>query len=607
MGLTRLTIDYLVWQTSLFRKVRRLVLGYLLLTIILFNISQVSALLAFFLPLKVIIMVASDGIPRYLRFIVTPENRNLSIVLFSMLAVGFYLLHLLCDYLSDIASQKAAIKILARADKITLFDNENQLAKEFFLKLSCNIGTVLMVVCGFALGLYLSLVLFGVLIAVVIIEYIGFGFFWKRYLRPGCLDARIKFVKALPNRLNFFSSFNFFVGFCLLIYVFFNDPNFGLLSGLLSFILFRQIMTKIQAAFKDVFFLHKNRAKIDALFYTHIHYEAPVSHTENSFMDIIAPGNREAWLTALARNHDIVIEENWTWLDVPGKNVAIFGANEADSEKAIYVKIYGTDQTLRSNYEKMILDAFSKKSFLIPTLVFEYTYSGFKMFVYQDLPIFPIQHKGKTLKNAMDEARVAMWQLQPDARLVSQCSRTKPLLPARLSEEKLSQLLIAACTNQEKEQVRRLMAAYDHLRQLLNRMPLFVFNPLLNALNLMMRSDGKPMLFSWTQWSLEPIGVGLPRKTNQAYLEKILKQASEKRPDLLEVTPEMVLITGYASRLDIAITMQNFRQGLQLVPNLLDYLDRCKLSSKQLCTFDWKKEDVSELDFPGNRSARMQI
>ncbi|HSM47145.1 MAG TPA: hypothetical protein VK872_04960, partial [Draconibacterium sp.] len=168
-------------------------------------------------------------------------------------------------------------------------------------------------------------------------------------------------------------------------------------------------------------------------------------------------------------------------------------------------------------------------------------------------------------------------------------------------------LLIAACTNQEKEQVKRLIAVYEHLRQLLNMMPLFVFNPLLNALNLVMRSDGKPMLFSWTQWSLEPIGVGLPRKANQAYLEKILKQASEKRPDLLEVTPEMVLITGYASRLDIAITMQNFRQGLQLVPNLLDHLEQCKLSSKQPGTFDWKKEDVPELDFPGNPSARMQV
>ncbi len=607
MGLTRLTIDYLVWQRSLYRKVRSLALGYLLLTVTLFNISQVSALLAFFLPLKVIFMVASQGIPGYLRFIVTPENKDISIVLFSLMAVGFYILHILSDYIADVVSHKAAIKILARANKLTLFYNESQLAKDFFLKLSCNIGTVLMIICGFTLGLYLNRLLFGILIAVVIVEYIGFGIIWKRYLRPGHLDARLKFVNALPKMLKLLSSLNFFIGFCFLIYVFFKEPDFGLLAGLLSFILFRQIMIRLQVAFQDVFFLHKNRSKIDALFYTHIHYEAPVSHTENGFMDIIAPGNRETWLTALARKHDIVIEDNWTWLDVPGKNVAIFGANEADSEKAIYVKVYGTDQTLRSNYEKMILDAFSKKSFLIPTLVFEYTYSGFKMFVYQDLPIFPIQHKGKTLKNAMDEARVAMWQLQPDARLVSQCSRTKPLLPARLSEEKLSHLLIAACTNQEKDQVKRLIAVYDHLRQLLNMMPLFVFNPLLNALNLMIRSDGKPMLFSWTQWSLEPIGVGLPRKTNQAYLEKILKQASEKRPDLLEITPEMVLITGYASRLDIAITRQNFRQGLQLVPNLLDYLEQCKLSSKQPGTFDWKKEDVPELDFPGNTSARMQV
>jgi hypothetical protein len=581
MGLVQLTIGYLVWQRSLYRKVRRLALGYLLLTIILFNISQVSALLAFFLPLKVIFMVASQGIPGYLRFIVTPENKDLSIVLFSLMAICFYFLHILSDYLADVCSQKAAAKILARADKLTLFYNENQLAKDFFLKLSCNIGTILMVVCGFALGLYLNQLLFGALIAVVIVEYVGFGIIWRRFLRPGHLDARLEFVKALPKRLKLLSSLNFFIGFCLLIYVFFKDPNFGLLAGLLSFILFRQIMTRLQVAFQDVLFLHKNRSKIDALFYTHIHYEAPASHTENSFMNMVAPGNRDAWLKELTRYHDIVITGNWTWLDGPGKNVAIFWANEADIEKAIYVKVYGADQTLHLSYEKMILDAFSKKTFLMPSLVSEYTYSGFQMLVYQGLPVSPIQHMGKTLKNAMDEARVAMWQLQPDVRLVSQCSRTKPLLPNRLSEEKLSQLLIAVVTAQEQEQVNRLIDAYDQLRQLLVRMPLFVFNPTLNALNLMMRSDGKPMLFSWTKWSLEPIGVGVPRKIKKVYLENMLKKASEKRRDLLEVTPEMLMMTGYASRLEIAIAGRNYRQGLQIIPDLLNYLGEYGVVTKR--------------------------
>ena len=286
-------------------------------------------------------------------------------------------------------------------------------------------------------------------------------------------------------------------------------------------------------------------------------------------------------MTLLAEQNHIAIEGEWNWLDVYGKNMALFGAREENSENAIYVKVYGTDQSLQYNYEKMILNTFSKKSSLMPLLLMEFKYLDFQMLVYQDLPVMTIQQMNKSVISAMNEAMVEMWQLRPCARFISQCSRTKPLLSARLSEEKLSQLLVSAWTHQEKEQVKRLLNQHDHLMQLLNAMPLFVFNPVLNMLNLMVRIDGRPISFSWSNWSLEPIGVGVPERVERVCLEDMLKKASEKCRDLFEVTPEMVLMSGYASKLEAAISAQNFRQGLQFVPHLLENLDQCHTNSKK--------------------------
>ena len=66
----------------------------LLAGIPVFVVNQVSFVLALMLPLKVIIMLGSDGVPSYFRFFMTEETRDAWMLGLVCAALGMFLLYL---------------------------------------------------------------------------------------------------------------------------------------------------------------------------------------------------------------------------------------------------------------------------------------------------------------------------------------------------------------------------------------------------------------------------------------------------------------------------------------------------------------------------------
>lgn len=577
--LLELTKEHINWNRSLLRKVWRLTPGYLLLNVSLFTISQVTTFLAFFLPLKVLFMVATEGIPGYLRFIVTQENKNWATLGFGIGTVICYALHLLTEQWAEKYSHKAGTILQSRTKKLAQFNNESQLAKSFFLRLSRSLGGLVMVAGGYVLGFYLSLVLFGSLLVVVILEYLITVVMWNRLQSPERMQDRLNFPKRTPNLLKFYSSVNFFVGFCLLLLIFFFEPGFGLIRGILCFILMRQVMQRLQGAIQDTLFLHQNKPKINALFYTSIYYQPQIPAHEHNFLDLLRPTNREKWLGELVHSHGINHSGPWRWLDIAGKNIALLWAEEADNvDRAIYFKIYSQNQELVRNHEKMIFDAFGQDSLLLPEPLAECQYLGFQILIFRGPLIMDADRKKQ--RQALEDARGAMWSMAPQDWFVSQCCRTRPLLPQRLTHELLSQLFIGAEGDEEQAMLQSLLEAQPILQDTVTGMPLIIHNPALNLANMALGADEHPMLFAWPKWSLEPLGVGVPFKMKREKLQEALDRAAEKRPEFQGISLDLVLLTSMASQVEDAISGQNFKKAMQVVPYLLEGLNNCRLESK---------------------------
>ena len=140
---------HLRWIVSLSAKFLRVLPILTLVIVLLTLIAQITSLLSFFMPLKIIILLGSEGMPRYLPPAFSQIDRNLLIAWLSAATVGFFLLSLLAHKLIDKSIDLGATKLLAKSQKMVLFENQQEFAGRAYQRYS----TVL------AAGVFISLVL----------------------------------------------------------------------------------------------------------------------------------------------------------------------------------------------------------------------------------------------------------------------------------------------------------------------------------------------------------------------------------------------------------------------------------------------------------------
>ena len=104
----------------------------------------------------------------------------------------------------------------------------------------------------------------------------------------------------------------------------------------------------------------------------------------------------------------------------------------------------------------------------------------------------------------------------------------------------------------------------------LQRLPLVVVNPEVNANTLMQDAQGELWVTSWGRWTLEPLGSRWPLSPKS--LEKLpeaLQQASDQRPALQSVSARDVTLAALLFQFDRYCTGQLYLDALALIPRLL--------------------------------------
>lgn len=95
---------------------------------IIFILSQVLLLLAFFLPLKAIIIVSSGSIPSYFPGIIKVYSHNTVVIWLSASALIFFTSHLIFELFASKVTANGARLLISKAKKIALFDNQDSIA-----------------------------------------------------------------------------------------------------------------------------------------------------------------------------------------------------------------------------------------------------------------------------------------------------------------------------------------------------------------------------------------------------------------------------------------------------------------------------------------------
>ncbi|OLO07796.1 hypothetical protein BTW08_10570 [Salinicola sp. MH3R3-1] len=580
MNLYRASWRHLRWFASVWRQLIRHTPFAAPMTAGTLLISQLAQVVAFLLPLKVILLLGGNGIPRYFQGFVTMETRSLWIVLLCAGAVLLFAVSQFMDWLADRQSQRGALVVLDNARKITLFNDQDAGVREQYRRLCEAMAEGAMALVGFGVGLYLFPTLFAFLLLVVVVmagATLGLA-------SVGSADYRHRVERWLnansKGLLRILGSSGFLLGFLFLVFEFYRLSELNLLIAIISLILSRRIFQSLTNFVNGQIRLAEQRQRVDALFFHERQLQSDTSRGGQRFWELFAPAARLArsreWIRARG-GRDAVASSRW-W-DGGQSNVAWFALAEESSvreastrepsdRESILEKIYLPRQRSQGNHETYLLERIDLGAVHAPRLLDKGQIEEF-LWLHLLCPpgaAVPRERRGEMQRRILFD----LWCYVPPEEIVDSYLRSHPPLWARVDRALVDKVLLAAEEPAERELVEAFQRRLEEMQRRLKAVPLHIYNPDVSDRNILLDEQDSPCVLCWGRWSLEPIGAGAtPRYLVQAREGEMMGALRQRRKISQKVTDRDFLLAAGLHELERLIERQQYRRALRHMEHVL--------------------------------------
>ena len=565
----QILLQNLQWFISLNMKFFRVVL-FLTLAIVFFSlIGNIATIISFFLPLKIIILLGSEGIPRYFPGILLQVDRDLLIAWLCAATLFFFVISLLAKKVVDIIGNSVTSKLFAKNQKIILFKNQQDIAIKAYKLFSSVIASSIFVflVMFILFWFYPSL-------SILITIYAFFIFATFLILYQNSLKFRTYLDLNLSVAMSLVGNLGFFVVFVYVVanFLFFSPPDF--MITIISIIASRQLFSQASGAVIGLNQLLQQRLQINAIFFFGRTLIRPISQEDKTIWSLLMPEKRKSWVNTLLRDFapgsKEIIDIYWHYLGNPNIGALFI----TDKQGSMYlVKLYEANSNFLAEREEALMNIQPKGipagNFLGTTNV-----GQFKTILYQ-LPKGSTVPK-KKLITSQSEIRKRLLEVKPSKKLISRYVRSFPLISSRLNSSMINRIAAATSTTEQSTQLNDFIARLPELKKRLNKLPLAFVNPRLDQYSLWMSEETQqPILLSWGNWSLEPIGAAWPVSLNDDG-EKILSKKIEtdffevikKRSELKNVSIKNSILSALVYELEKNCLKGNFQNALILVKRI---------------------------------------
>ncbi|WP_018649220.1 MULTISPECIES: hypothetical protein [unclassified Thioalkalivibrio] len=560
--------DGIRWSARLGAKFFWAVPGATSAVVLATLVGQVSMLLAFFLPLKVIILLGSEGIPRYFPPAFAAVERDALIVWLSLAAVGFYGLYLVADRIIALGSERGAGQLLARSRKMVLFEGQDEVASSAYKRYANALAGGLFVFLVIVLLLWLYPAVAGLMLvysAVVAVALLLGQVFSSRFRE--WVEEQLGVTLSVLGAVGFMLSFVYLVADFL-----YRDPP-GLIPAIIALLLSRQAFTRLSSLVPALSRLYEERARLDALFFHRRAFAPSGQDTKKALAPLFLPERRKEWVPSVL---EALTGEPWPadgtirWHQLAAGEVFALDCRTPEGPRYL-VKLFGARHTGQARHEATLLTD-PPVGLPAPEWVGATEVRGFQCHVLR----LPAEGKGPgQTDDAADRVREALLPLQPDKALVQRYARSRAFLWQRLDDALLEPLRAATggATEQHLEVLRASLPEWQtHLRDT----PLAFLNPDLNPENLLEAPEAEGlMVLHWGRWSLEPAGAGW--RTNPKALEALreaLAGARNQRPSLAEASEQQLILSALTAQLEKELNGQRFSKALKPLKPIRSTLER---------------------------------
>ncbi|WP_191167197.1 hypothetical protein [Halomonas sp. ML-15] len=559
------------WSISIGNKLFRVVPGATLTIVIATLVSQLSILLAFLLPLKVIMLLGSTGIPRYFPSSFADFDRDPLVIALSLTAVAFYLLYLLAEKVIAYSSNRGTDYLLKKSQKMTLFENQEEVASRGYQRYSRSLASsifIFLVAVGLS-WLYLDLLI--VLIGYIICAFLVLAVLYslKGKVKAGLDESPGAMVSTATN-VGFLLAFGFMVAQFLL-----GEPP-GLLVAIISLILMRQGFSRITGLVNDLKGLYSQRLKLNALFFHGHVLITETNKNENNFWTLLQSSQRGRWVCdAIANASSLSVEKaEMEWVQMGGQDVATFRVKVfyGNENSEFLLKLFNKNRSSLAKHEAVLLLGNNVLPSL-PLLGVE-NVEGFHCHVFEWIPAIKIPHKQANL--CKKKMMKLLMVVEPGKALISQFNRSRPPIWQRIDSRMLERMRTVAelLDDESVNDVENFKKIKSAIMKRLQALPLSLVNPELGP-NAFIKTDaGDLLLAHWGRWCLEPVGANWPVQNKELeHLVTALNEARSLRGTLRSVSDEDACLSALVFALEKLCLRQDYISALKLIPRILEYLE----------------------------------
>jgi len=544
-------------------------------------LSSITRILAFFIPLKVLLLIATPGVPRYFRFFIEPELRMEWAVGLSIAAVVAYFLTIALDKLAERLSDVGSRELLVQASQMAVFGNQRELAKRYFADFTGVAVNMLLTATLLGLGLWLYPTLFAVLLAAFTVQFVATGLVLRRLdeAAPAGLSGYIH--GNLPQYLSYLEAFNFLLVFAFLVadFLFFDGVN--ILIAILSFLMARRVLPSVSAIFADATTLLRQRHRIDPLVFADQKYLRKEPEQNQKLTHYFRVDHRETRLLGQlrARLGDVIVRVESRWVDPGPSGVSLFSVHAHDSDDRVCFhgqeQVSGVKRREALDNEALIVDEVGREPLCMAPTLQEFRLGAFEcrlLDIGETEPVTGAAWK----KHHMADFMAKLWCVEPSSRLRGIFELSRDYLGNRVSEKELARMEVALDTDEKRATRDALRVALPQIREIVAKLPVFPLNKGLNPALVFSDESGRLRVTDWCKWSLEPVGVGLG--AGQIVCEHA-RAVSHARPGTDLVDHRAM---GLASRLyefeELLMARGKYNEALEVAEKMLN--DLAELSGR---------------------------
>lgn len=537
MSLNRLMVDFAAWLNMVLIAFQRVKRRSALSIVFMSLVSRVFTLMAFILPLKVIILAGSDGVPKYFNGLIDYQDKGAWILALSVAAFGFYVMCLFLDFLVDAEVTSGARKVIDTIGSRGGRAPELAKVKVYYSSVwQILADTFFVVVCLIVISMLNAVLLFA-LFFLVLIEY-----FATAYLLRKAAPVSGSWLSGLLHSdfkayLSIFVSLNFLLGFVVIVSPFLLGMESEILLSIVSLIVCRQLLTALGQLINGCVRLGRSKDRIEALAYEL--RDQSVGEEFRSTKNLVFLSDQErrnSWFREMLSGTGLsiqAVESAWVDFHIQKMFVFLVRALQTGSahEQCFQVQVFDSARKSFYDNESALFDLVGRRQLHAPERLISLDEAGI---CWQVLQI----GRGEFVSDEGWEASfrdvlIQHWSVEPPKKLLSQFSSSSQLIQEKFSDDFFSCLRLAVTSDSERSDLARFFSYLPRIREILCDFPLYVHNPDIRLGNVFhSEGDNCYCVMSWGRWSLEPIGARLPVGISSVEVNEMICRARQGRDDI---------------------------------------------------------------------------